>query len=68
MSYTMIRSGSSEYAVDWGVIQRFCMSYWTTYYQLWYSDTIKLSESTWYNPLSWSLAAIQTVEVDWEKV
>ncbi len=27
-----------------------------------------MSESIWYNPLSWSLPSTQTVEVPWDKV
>lgn len=68
MSYTFVKSINAEYAVDWEVIERFCLSYWTTYHQLSLADTVKLSESSWYNPFSWSLPAIRTVDVDWDKV
>lgn len=66
MAYTIVKSLDAEYAVDWDVVERLCMSYWQTYYQLRYSSTKSMSESNWYNPLSWKLPEIQTLEVDWE--
>ena len=67
MSYSLVKSVSAEYAVDWEVIERFCKSYWLTYYQSLYSSTTSMSESTWYNPFSWSLPTLYTLDVDWDK-
>ncbi len=68
MAYTTVKSIGAEYAVDWDIVERFCMSYWQTYYQLRCSETIRMSESSWYNPLSWKLPEIRTIEVDWDAV
>jgi hypothetical protein len=68
MAYTMVNSGRTQYAVDWEVVERFCKSYWLAYYQDQFSTLSKMSESTWYNPFSWSMPEIQTVETDWDKV
>jgi hypothetical protein len=68
MSYVLVTSGRTEYAVDWDIVERFCKSYWSAYYQDQYSTLNKLSESSWYNPFSWSMPEIQTVDFDWAKV
>lgn len=68
MAYTMVNSGRTQYAVDWEVVERFSRSYWSAYYQDQYSTLTKMSESTWYNPFSWSMPEIRTVEFDWDKV
>jgi len=68
MAYSMVKCVGTEYAVDWEVVERFCLSYWKTYYQLRYSETIRMSESTWYNPFSWKLPDIANLEVDWNAV
>jgi hypothetical protein len=66
MAYSMVKCNGADYAVDWDVLERFCMSYWQTHHQLRCAETIRMSESNWYNPFSWSLPEIQTVDVDWE--
>jgi hypothetical protein len=68
MAYTMVNSGRTQYAVDWEVVERLCRSYWSAYYQNQYSTLNKMSESTWYNPFSWSMPEIRTVDFDWDKV
>jgi hypothetical protein len=68
MAYTMVDSGRSRYAVDWDVVERLCRSYWSAYYQYQYSTLNTMSESTWYNPFSWSMPDIRTVDFDWDKV
>lgn len=68
MSWTRVKSIGAEYAVDWDVIERFCWSYWHTYYQMRCCETIKMSESRFYNPFSWSLPEVSTLEVDWDAV
>lgn len=68
MAYTIVKSRQTEFAVDWDVVERFCRSYWSTYYQYEYADLVTMSESTWYNPFSWSLPDTRTVDIDWKKV
>jgi hypothetical protein len=68
LAYSLVRNGKIEYAVDWDVVERMCMSYWTSDYQWRYSKTENSSESEWYNPFSWSLPSIKTFVVDWDKV
>ena len=67
MSYTIVNSRGSEYAVDWDVVERLCRSYWTSYYQLLYANSTSMSERTW-NPFSWSLPTIYSVDIPWDKV
>ena len=68
MAYSIVKCVGTTYAVDWDVVERMCMSYWRTYYQLRCSETIRMSESSWYNPFSWKLPEIETLEVDSEAV
>jgi hypothetical protein len=68
MAYVMVNSGSTQYAVDWEVVERLCRSYWSAYYQDQYSTLNKMDESTWYNPFSWSMPEIRTVDFDWDRV
>ena len=63
MAYTMVNSGRTQYAVDWETVERLCRSYWSAYYQYEYSTLNTMSESTWYNPFSWSMPDIRTVGV-----
>jgi len=67
MSYTIVNSLGTEYAVDWSVVERLCRSYWTSYYQLLYANATSASERTW-NPLTWSLPTIRSVDIPWDKV
>lgn len=68
MAYSIVKCRRTEFAVDWEVVERLCMSYWLTAYQLELSNAVTLSQSTWYNPFSWKLPEIQTVDVDWDAV
>lgn len=68
MVYTMVRCRTEEYAVDWSVVERFSRNYWRTYYQNGYSNTVKMSESSWYNPFSWKMPEVATLEVPWDTV
>ena len=68
MAYTLVNCLGTEFAVDWPTIERLCMSYWRTTHQYELATATTISESTWYNPFSWSLPAIRTVDVPWEKV
>jgi hypothetical protein len=68
MAYSIVKCVGTEYAVDWEVVERFCLSYWKTYYQLRCSETIRMSEPSWYNPFSWKLPEIANLEVDWDAV
>lgn len=68
MAYSTVKSWGAEFAVDWDVVERLCYSYWQTYYQLECYEKIRMSESSWYNPFSWSLPETQTIEVDWDAV
>jgi hypothetical protein len=68
MGYTQLTCGRTRFAVDWGVVERFIKSYWFSYYQREYANARTLQDSTWYNPFSWSMPRIQTVDTDWDKV
>ena len=68
MAYTLVNCLGTEYAVDWDTVERLCMSYWRSCHQYDLASATTISESTWYNPLSWSLPSIRTIDVPWEKV
>jgi hypothetical protein len=67
MTYSLVSSYGTEYAVDWDIVERLCMSYWQTHYQLRHSETTETSERTW-NPFSWAMPTIKTIDVKWDKV
>jgi hypothetical protein len=68
MAYSSVKSAGAQFEVDWDVVERLCYSYWQTYYQLECYEKIRMSESSWYNPFSWSLPETQTIEIDWDDV
>lgn len=68
MSWEFIKCGNTEYAIDFGVVERIWHSYLLAKYQYDYAYEITLSDSKWYNPFSWSLPNITNIEVNWEKV
>lgn len=67
-TWTSVDCQGTGWLVDWGVVERLCMSYWRSSYQYEFANAAKMSESTWYNPFSWNLPSIRTVDVPWDKV
>jgi hypothetical protein len=67
MSYTIVNSLGTEYAVDWDVVERLCLSHWRSYYQLQHANATSVSERT-LNPFSWSLPTIRSVDIPWDRV
>ena len=54
MGYTMIENRGVQYAVDWETVARLNSSFHRADCQ-WYQSTVQeMSESSWYNPFSWS--------------
>lgn len=68
MPYTMIDNYGTQFAVDWETVARLNKSYHRSELQWRLSTVTKMSESTWYNPFSWSLPTTKTVEVEWPKI
>jgi hypothetical protein len=68
MAYELLTSGRTQFAIDWDVVARIVRSYQTSVLQLEYGREVTMSQSYWYNPLSWSLPDISHVEVDWARV
>jgi len=68
MAYELITSGQTQFAIDWDIVRRILRSYHTSYLQLDFGREVTMSESQWYNPMSWSLPDISHVEVDWDAV
>lgn len=68
MAYELVQSGNTQFAIDWSVVRRLVRSYYLAYHQLNYAQEVTLSDSHWYNPLSWSLPDVSHIEVDWEAV
>lgn len=68
MAYSLIKNGASEFAVDWTVVDRVLRIAANAELREAYSRVTRSSESTWYNPFSWSLPEIAQVDVDWKAV
>jgi hypothetical protein len=68
MPWQFIQNGNTQFAIDWDIVRRILKTYYTALYQLNYGQVVKLSDSSWYNPFSWSLPEISNIEVDWDMV
>jgi hypothetical protein len=68
MAYELVQSGRTQFAIDWSVVRRLVRSHYLTYHQLSYAQEVTLSDSRWYNPLSWSMPDVSNIEVDWDTV
>lgn len=68
MAYEMVQNGNTQFAIDWDIVRRLLRSYWTAELQFRYSRAVSMSDSRWYNPMSWSLPDVSQVEVDWDAV
>jgi hypothetical protein len=68
MGYELLANGQTQFAVDWDIVHRIVRSFHTANLQLAYAREITMSESHWYNPMTWSLPGISHVEVDWDAV
>jgi hypothetical protein len=68
MAYELVQNGNTQFAIDWDVMRRLVKSYYTSYHQYDSGREVTLSDSQWYNPLSWSLPEVSHVEVDWDAV
>jgi hypothetical protein len=68
MGYELVQCYNTQYAIDWDVVRRLIRSYHTASLQLQYANAAPMSESRWYNPLSWSLPEVWNIEVPWDVV
>ena len=68
MTYEVIKNPAAEYAVDWPTIERLNRSFRLAEETWLNARDVRINESTWYNPFSWSLPTIINIEVDWEQV
>lgn len=68
MPYDLLANGATQFAIDWGVVRRIVRSYHTARLQYAYAREVTMSDSQWYNPMTWSLPKVSHVEVDWEPV
>jgi hypothetical protein len=68
MAYELVQSGRTQFAIDWDIVGRIVRSYHRACLQWDLAREVTMSESHWYNPLSWSLPEISHVEVDWDSV
>lgn len=68
MAYELLANGSTQFAVDWDIVRRIVRSYHRATLQLGYARATTMSQSHWYNPMTWSLPDITHVEVDWDAV
>jgi len=68
MAYELLTNGPTQFAIDWTVVRRLLKSYYTAVFQYAYGRETSLSDSHWYNPMSWSLPEVTHIEVDWDAV
>jgi hypothetical protein len=68
MAYELVQSGTAQFAIDWSIVRRLVRSHYLAYHQLNYGRVVSLSDSHWYNPMSWSLPDVSQIEVDWDMV
>jgi hypothetical protein len=68
MAYWMLENDRDRYAIDWDVVNRLVRGYHRATLRDAYSHVVTTSESTWFNPFSWSLPDVRSLEVDWDKV
>jgi hypothetical protein len=68
MGYELVANGQKQFAIDWDIVRRIVRSYHTSCLQLDFAREVTMSESHWYNPMTWSLPDISHVEVDWDLV
>ena len=68
MAYWMLQNDRASYAVDWDIIHRLVRGYHRANLRDTHSRVVTTSDSTWFNPFSWSLPDIRSMEVDWDKV
>ena len=68
MAYELVRSGNTQFAIDWSVVRRLVRASYLACYQWNDASEVTLSDSHWYNPLSWSLPDVTNIEVDWDTV
>ncbi len=68
MAYEMLQCGNTQFAIDWDIVRRLLRSYWTAYLQYQYAEEITISDSNWYNPMSWALPDVSHIEVNWTRV
>ena len=53
MAYELLTSGGTQFAVDWDIVSRIVRSYHTATLQLASAREITMSQSHWYNPMTW---------------
>jgi hypothetical protein len=68
MTYWMLENDRGTYAVDWDVVNRLVRSYHRAVLRESCSKEYTTSDSRWFNPFSWSLPDIRSLDVDWDKV
>lgn len=68
MAYELLANGATQFAIDWGVVSRVVRSYHTARLQYAYARDVTMSDSQWYNPMTWSLPKVSHVEVNWDAV
>jgi hypothetical protein len=68
MAYELVQSGRTQFAIDWDVVHRLVRSHHRACLQWDLSREVPMSESHWYNPMSWALPDVSHAEVPWDSV
>ena len=68
MAYELLANASAQFAIDWDVVGRIVRSYHTAHLQYAHAREVTMSESQWYNPMTWALPKVSHVEVNWNAV
>lgn len=64
----MLQDDRGTFAIDWDVVHRILRDYHRAIAREAYSRVVTTSESRFYNPFSWSLPDIRSLDVDWDRV
>lgn len=67
MAYELVQNSATQYAVDWPILARFVRSHEMAKHRARLASVKTVSQTTW-NPFSWSLPEISSVEVPWDDV
>jgi len=67
MPVETMQTSNGNYAVDWSLVAEIIESYYRSRHAAETATVVSTSDREWYNPFSWQLPQIKTVEIDWDR-
>ena len=68
MTWQLVETADGQYAVDWEIVANVIRQYELANTKIQRYSTVNISQSSWYNPFSWSLPNIVNIDIDWKEV